>query len=175
MSSRILLFKSIFIFIWSGTALAQAPSAADVNAMKAQIDTLKADYEMRIQALETQLQEMQAQMLRVSSEGAEPPAAVSAPAAPVTPGVLNPAISVVGNFLARIDDKKVFNEERNRVDNNLNLREAEIDFRVPVDPYADAVLITSLESDTPGQFTADVEEGYVNIKKLPFMQSPLGL
>src|SRR5438034_5381601 len=57
-----------------------------------------------------------------------------------------------------------------------NLREAEIDMRVPVDPYADGVLITSLESETPGRFSVDVEEAYVNIKKLPFLSgSPLGL
>jgi len=38
------------------------------------------------------------------------------------------------------------------------------------------VLITSLESETPGRFSVDVEEAYVNIKKLPFLSgSPLGL
>jgi hypothetical protein len=58
----------------------------------------------------------------------------------------------------------------------MNLREAEVDFRVPIDPYADGVLITSFESETPGQYSIDVEEGYVNLKKLPFLESPpLGL
>jgi hypothetical protein len=47
--------------------------------------------------------------------------------------------------------------------------------RVPVDPYADGVLITSFESDKPGEIEASIEEGYVNIRKLPFMPSPLGL
>ena len=47
--------------------------------------------------------------------------------------------------------------------------------RVPVDPYADAVLITSFESEIPGQIEASIEEAYINIRKLPFMPSPLGL
>jgi hypothetical protein len=48
--------------------------------------------------------------------------------------------------------------------------------RIPIDPYADGVLITSIESETPGQFSAGVEEGYVTIKKLPFLdRPPLGL
>jgi hypothetical protein len=58
----------------------------------------------------------------------------------------------------------------------MNLREAEIDMRVPVDLYADGVLIASLESESPGKFSASVEEGYVTIKKLPFLdEPPLGL
>src|SRR5262249_9157120 len=72
------------------------------------------------------------------------------------------------------DNTRVYNQDAERIDNTLNLREAEIDMRVPVDPYADAVLITSLESDVPGKVEASVEEGYVNIKKLPFLDVPLG-
>lgn len=171
MSSRVLSFVLI-LFTLSGPVLAQTPPA-DVNALRAQIDALKADYEKRIKDLETQVEQLQTQMLQVTPE----PAAAAPPvaAAPLSPGVLNPAISVIGNFVGRIDDKKVFTEDGGRIDNNLNLREAEIDMRVPVDPYADGVLIISLESETPGKFTSDVEEGYVNIKKLPFMSSPLGL
>ncbi len=176
MKSRTFAFTFVLFFAAS-TAIAQTPTAADVTAIKAQIDTLKADYEKRIQALETQLQELQTQMLQVAPEpaGAAGPAPAAAATTPASPGALNPAISVVGNFVGRIDGQKVFNEDGGRIDNQPNLREAEVDMRVPVDPYADGVLILSLESDTPGKFNADVEEGYVNIKKLPFMQSPLGL
>jgi hypothetical protein len=70
----------------------------------------------------------------------------------------------------------VFNESGARIDNKFNLREAEIDMRVPVDPYADGVLIAAFESETPGEFSVGIEEGYVNIKKLPFLdRPPLGL
>lgn len=93
-----------------------------------------------------------------------------------TPGALNPAVSAVGNFVARADSRKVFNTEGARIDNRLDLREGEIDMRVPVDPYADGVFIASFESEEPGRYSADVEEAYVNIKKLPFLDHPpLGL
>ena len=155
------------------------PDLAVLQALKAQIDALKADYEKRIKDLEAQVEQLQTQMLQVTPE---PEAAIPS-AQPATgrtvqsiPGALNPAISVIGNFLGRADSMKVFNEDLDRVDNKLSLREAEIDMRVPIDPYADGVLITSLEAETPGRFSVDVEEGYVNIKKLPFLdRPPLGL
>lgn len=155
-------------------AQTQSPNA-DIQALRTQIEALKTEYQARIESLEKQLEEVQAQMLRVPDTTA--PAAVAAPATAASPGALNPAISVVSNFLGRADNQKVFLEGTpTRIDNTFNLREAEIDMRVPVDPYSDAVLITSFESEVPGQFTASVEEGYINIRKLPFMSSsPLGL
>jgi hypothetical protein len=169
------------LLLFSFAAAAQTPppgaQAADLAALRVQIDTLKADYEKRIQALEMQLEEIQTKMLQLTPDAA-PAAAPAAAAAPAQTSfsALNPAISVVGNFVARADNQKVFIEDGDRIDNRMNLREAEIDMRVPVDPYADGVLIMSLESEKPGEFTAGVEEGYVNIKKLPFMENtPLGL
>jgi hypothetical protein len=172
MSLRLFLFVLILYLMFSTNALAQAQSTPDVAAIRAEIDALKADYEKRIQALESQLEALQAQMLQVDTgaAAAEPPAPP-----PTILGALNPAISVIGNFVGRADDNKVFDLEGNRIDNLLNLREAEVDFRAPVDPFADGVLIMSLESETPGRFNVDVEEGYVNVKKLPFTESPLGL
>ncbi len=152
-----------------------APELAELRSLKDQIEGMRAEYEKRIKELEARLEDLQAQMLRSLPE---PSAAGPAPGQPVqtTPGALNPAISAIGNFVGRGDSRKVFNEEGARIDNKTNLREAEIDMRVPVDPYADGVLITSLESETPGRFSVDVEEAYVNIKKLPFLSgSPLGL
>jgi hypothetical protein len=144
-----------------------------------------------IEALKKQMREMQEQMKimaqrieqleREKTVQAEPePAAQQAPppstAVQTSPGILNPAISVVGNFIGRADSQKVINSDGNRIDNRFNLREAEIDMRVPVDPYADGVLIASLESNGAGSFSAGIEEGYVNIKKLPFLdEPPLGL
>ena len=151
--------------------------SATLRTLKAQIDELKADYEKRIQGLETQLEEIQKQLLQAAPESVvEPTSQPDGKGVQAIPGALNPAISVVGNFVGRVDNGKAFNSDLDRIDNKMNLREAEIDMRVPIDPYADGVLIASLESETPGSFTADVEEGYVNIKKLPFLDHPpLGL
>src|SRR5262245_50998250 len=118
MHLRFLSFALILIFVLNNALWAQAPPASNVEALKAELEALKADYEKRIQALETQLQELQAQMLQVSPEttaAAAPPP----PPTPVTPGALNPAISVIGNFVGRIDDQKVFNEA-GRTDNTVN-------------------------------------------------------
>src|SRR4030095_11413411 len=63
-----------------------------------------------------------------------------------------------------------------RVDTPCSRREAEIAFRAAVAPWADAVLIASFEADTPGDFTATIEEGYITLKKLPLLDSaPLGI
>ncbi len=139
-----------------------------------------------IESLKRQLGEMQQQMQkmveRIEQLEREKAAEAEAPPQPVqqsvqsTPGALNPAITVFGNFVGRGDSKRVFNGDGARIDNKLNLREVELDMRTAIDPYADGVLITSLESETPGKFSASVEEGYVTIKKLPFLdEPPLGL
>ena len=110
---------------------------------------------------------------------AEPNPALVQPTQPAVQSslsALNPAITVFGNFVGRGDSKRVFNEEGDRISNKFNLREVEVDMRAAIDPYADGVLIASLESETPGQFSAGVEEGYAVIKKLPFLdEPPLGL
>jgi hypothetical protein len=155
----------------------QVPGQMTIETLKAEIAAIRAEYDSRIRQLESRLEELQTQILRsvpeTETQPATPPAAVSSQ---MMAGALNPAISVVGNLVGRADSQRVFGESGNRIDNKLLLREAEIDMRVPVDPYADGVLITSLESESPSEFSAGVEEGYVNIKKLPFLdRPPLGL
>jgi hypothetical protein len=158
-----------FVFVVFNTlALAQDPA---VQELKNQIETLKQDYEKRIQELEQKVE-----LLMLQTSDAMPVESPEPPPQQTIPGALNPAISVIGNFVGRADDQGVLNEEGQSIDDKLNLRETEIDFRVPVDPYADGVLIVAFESEFPGEFEAGVEEGYVNIKKLPFLeQNPLGL
>src|SRR5438128_5063968 len=129
----------VISFWLSPVLFAQAPpagnQAADVAALRAQIEALKADYEKRIQALETQLEEIQTKMFQLTPES-EVTAGQPAAAAATTQtsfGALNPAISVIGNFVARADNQDVFAPDGDRIDNRMNLREAEIDMRVPID------------------------------------------
>ncbi len=180
----------LLVGICSASALAQAnneraslevrpqsgpdPTPAEQLAeLRAEVALLRDEYEQRMASLEAQLEDVQIQMLRAAPEEAASPAPASA--SQTAYSSLNPSISVIGNFLARGDSDRIFSPEGDRIDNNLNLRETEIDFRVPVDPYADAVLIAAFESEAPGSFEAGIEEGYINIKKLPFMSNPLGL
>jgi hypothetical protein len=161
----------------SGSNDGSASPAGAIEALRAEISAMKSEYEDRIRRLEARIEELQVQVLRGGPDAETPsPTAPPAPAAQTTAGVLNPAISVVGNLVGRADSQKVYGETGNRIDNKIILREAEIDMRVPVDPYADGVLITALESEAPSRFSVGVEEGYVNIKKLPFLDKPpLGL
>lgn len=84
--------------------------------------------------------------------------------------VLNPRMTVVGDFLWRFDDKRVYlnnNPTGDRIDDTINMREVELDLRASVDPFVDAVAIISVESDVPGNFDVSVEEFYATIKSLP--------
>ena len=83
----------------------------------------------------------------------------------------NPTVTVIGNILWRLDDKKVFldgDPAEPRVDDTFNLREVEVDLRSAIDPYADGLLILAVESETPGDFEIAVEEFVVTVKSLPF-------
>ena len=152
-------------------------NASALQAIQNQIRSLKAEYEKRIKDLEEQVAALQAQMLRGAAEAAPAAAAQAAPPPmPLIPGALNPAMTVVGSFLGRGDSQRIYNEDGARIDNRMTLRETELDLRAAIDPYADGVFIASIASETPGQYSASVEEAYVTIKKLPFQaQAPLGL
>ena len=81
--------------------------------------------------------------------------------------VLNPTLTVSGDFLWRIDDRKVFvdNVPTNAaINDTINVREVELDLRASVDPFVDGVAIISVSSEVPGQFGVDVEEFYAVIK-----------
>jgi hypothetical protein len=175
--SRILSAVTLILLFGSPAIRAQGKADPDtIQTLRLQINALKADYDKRIKELEAQVEQLQVQMLRAAAEPETPAPAAAVQPVQTMPGALNPAIGVVGNLLARGDSRKVFNEEGDRIDNRAILREAEIDLRVPVDPYADGLLIVSLEQEAAGHFSAGIEEGYVNIKKLPFLdRTPLGL
>ena len=197
---KVLVIRSFGFLVWVAFAVSQAwtfaenpkegsgareksqaeqkPDIGSLQSIRSEIELMKAEYEKRIKELEARLEQLQAQMLQVSTAPAseQPAPAPSERGVQSIPGALNPAISAIGNFVGRADSKKVFNADGNRIDNKLNLREGEIDMRVPIDPYSDGVMIASLESETPGRVSIDLEEAYVNIKKLPFLtSSPLGI
>src|ERR1051325_1776585 len=86
MTSRIITWTLIVPLVLCASGFAQAPTAADLNALRTQIDGLKADYEKRIQALEMQLQALQAQVQGQpkpeTAAAAAPPAAQQAAEVP---------------------------------------------------------------------------------------------
>ncbi len=87
----------------------------------------------------------------------EPPTAAPAPAPAVNPTFFNPAIAVIGNFLASAGHNPV------QPSPAFQVEESEISFQAVVDPYARADLFLSFTNDG-----VEVEEGYVTFLNLPW-------
>src|SRR5262249_25882366 len=88
MNSRGITCTMIVLSVLRCDGFAQTPTAADLNALRTQIDAIKADYEQRIQALEMQLQALQTQ---IQTAPKPEPAAAPTPAQAQTPGAEVPA------------------------------------------------------------------------------------
>lgn len=121
------------------------------------------DQEERIRDLEKKVQDLEKRQAETTS------------ANPLN--LLNPRLTVVGNFLWRLDDRHVLTEEGDAIDDTANVREVEIDLRASIDPYADGVAILAVESEVPGEAAIGVEEFYLGVKSLPLSfweEPPLG-
>jgi len=122
----------------------------------------------KIDDLNDRIDSLEDELARERQAHATPPQSASA---------FNPGITVFGNFFSRWDDQPVFLDDdptAARVDDNISLREVELDFRAAIDPWADGVVIATYESDVPNDFNASIEEGYVVLKKLPILDSAPG-
>lgn len=86
-----------------------------------------------------------------------PPAPTPAAAPAVNPTFFNPAIAVIGNFLANVGNNPV------QPSPAFQVEESEISFQAVVDPYARADLFLSFTNDG-----VSVEEGYVTFLTLPW-------
>ena len=182
MKSRIIVLIFLIVSPLSSVAFSQA--AADIEALKAQIEAFKADYDNRLQTLEMQLQALQGQ-----AQAAPNPPATAAPATPapapaqaqtaqVPTGaegaggpsgqlpvyggasagskVFNPDIAVIGDFLGAAGSNKV------NPDPALEMHESEVAFQAIVDPYARADFFFSF-----GEHGVDLEEGYITFPAIP--------
>lgn len=93
------------------------------------------------------------------------------------PTALNPRTTAFINVAARADSKTVLDATgQKEISNRPFLRTAELELRNAVDPYAEAVLVMSVENEAGRDFSIDAEEAYGLIKRLPILESaPLGL
>ncbi|MEO6191429.1 MAG: hypothetical protein ABIS20_00335 [Thermoanaerobaculia bacterium] len=161
---------------------AAAPANDPVADLRAQLDALKAEYERRIADLEKRLTEMQGQAPApapgeptaeatppteatppaetppqpAAPEPSEPGSGASGGGASQTGNYFNPAISVIGNFLAVGGQNRVENRP------SASLRESEVGIQAIVDPYARADFFLSF-----GEEGVDVEEGFLTFTALP--------
>jgi hypothetical protein len=142
------------------------PAGQDSPKQDSKLQDKVEDQEDRIKDLEKKIQDLEKRQAQTTS------------ANPLT--VLNPTLTVVGDFLWRVDDKEVYVDSdpaNDRIDDTLNFREMEFDLRAAVDPYVDAVAILAVESEAPGDYGVDVEEFYAVLKSLPlpfWERPPLG-
>jgi hypothetical protein len=147
----------------------QAPPT--VEQLQKRIDDLEKTHEQEMKDLRDELDDMADEAAKARAKS-QTPQTQSASA-------FNPGITVFGNFLGRVDSKAVFFDDdptQPRVDDSFLLREVELDFRAAIDPWADGVVIGTFEQTAPGEFTTGIEEGYVLMKKLPFLdEAPAGL
>ena len=124
------------------------------------------DQEDRIKALERKLAEVEKRQAAASTAGART--------------AFNPTVTVSGDFLWRFDDRKVFVDNdpaQPRIDDQINVREVELDLRASVDPYVDGVAIISFGAEVANDYGVDIEEFYVTVKTLPLPlwdEPPLG-
>lgn len=81
----------------------------------------------------------------------------------------NPRITVIGDSLGRLSASSAeLVENGNNLDDRFSLREVELDMRADIDPYAKGVLILAAGEEAPGEYTFDIEEGYITLETLPF-------
>jgi len=154
-----------------------APAAAQPDAQPPpQPPEPQPSLEDRVKALEVDLEDAQDENKDLQSQIDDLKDQVKANKPPVSLNALNPQITAFLNGASRFDDKPVASPEGTRIDDRLFMRTMEVDFRAAVDPYADAVATLSLEDEAGNGFGADLEEGYVVVKRLPIVESaPLGL
>jgi hypothetical protein len=157
--------------------LGAVPAAAQPAAKPADKPADKpATLDARVKALEVDLEDAEDANADLKSELADLKAQLAASKPPVSLNALNPQITAFLNGAMRVDDHQVTTPEGVAIDDRPFLRTAEIDFRAAVDPYADAVTIVALEDEAGEGFGAEIEEGYVVVKRLPVLESaPLGL
>jgi len=169
---RILLFAPAVAALLGPTLAAQDTTEL-LNRMKAMED--------RIKALEAEVQSLKGQPAAVPAQPAAAPVPPASPAVPMpqqqppapiagqAPGgpalggaggaaakVLNPDISVIGDFLGAAGNAA------NRPTPSLEMHESEVGFQEIIDPYARGDFFISF-----GEKGVDLEEGYITFTALP--------
>jgi hypothetical protein len=139
----------------------------EVDSLKIAADSAGTAGEERLEQLEERLE----QRLAAIENKIDAVARASAPV------VLNPRTTAFINFAARGDNRSVFDaKQQSEISNRPFLRTVELELRNPVDPYAEAIAIISLEDEAGQGYSIDAEEAYGLIKRVPILESaPLGL
>ncbi len=139
-----------------------APLAAQLTddelreALEQALATIR-DLEQRVATLEAGGEEdpLEAQLLRLIGDEEDVP-----PQRTVFPSILNPRIAVYMDTVAEAGNAE---EQLGEDGDRFSLRETEVDFRLPISPFAEGVLVTTFEDIGNGEVETLIEEGYANI------------
>lgn len=80
----------------------------------------------------------------------------------------NPRITAFGDFVFHYADDQILDDNGDNVANRFSLREAELDMRADIDPYAKGVVILAFGEESPGEYVTEVEEAYATFETLPY-------
>jgi len=147
----------------------------EVTQLRHELDSLKISHQADRTTQQDEVDEREENLDRRLQELEKKIDAVSRATAPI---VLNPRTTAFINFAARGDSKRVYDpaDPSKEVSNRPYLRTVELELRNPVDPYAEAIAIISIENQAGKEFAIDAEEAYGLIKRLPLLEeAPLGL
>ena len=152
------IFIPLFVTDARGNDVAQLQQ--ELAALRAQFNEMRVNYETKIGALETKVEDLQK---TYSIRTARP-----RPAAPVqttSPGryfqSFNPDVSVIGDFTYHATDKK---QEEFR--DQFQMRQAELAFSASVDPYGRGDFFFHVEQED-GEWRIGLCEGYLTLLTLP--------
>jgi hypothetical protein len=149
-------------------------AADDVDALRAEIAALKAEYAQRVTALEARIDQLETTAtVAIAAPVQPPPTAAPAPAPARTSAAFNPSISAIltGNYADLSQDPADFNfagfmpsgGEVGPGERSFNLGESEVTIAASVDPYFSAALTVALSSE--GEI--GVEEAFARTTSLP--------
>jgi hypothetical protein len=158
----------------------QAATDAEVEALRAEIASLKAEYTERMSALEAQIQQLQASAdasLATAVDQAAEATAYTPPAAPATArssaSAFNPAISLIlaGNYSNLSNDPEDYaiqgfipgGEEIGPGERGFNLGETELTLSASIDPYFAGALTAAISPENE----IGIEEAYFRTLSLP--------
>jgi len=140
----------------------------EIKQLKSQFEGIKSNYENRIGQLEAKIEDLE----QKSSAAEEKPAQV-AQAGQAGLGryfqSFNPDISVIGDFTFHGTDNKTDGQY-----NQFKMRQAELAFSAPVDPYSKADFFIHVEQED-GEWKIGLCEGYLTLLELPLdLQAKVG-
>jgi len=164
-------FKPIAALMAVGCCVALPAIASaddDAAALRAELQTLKADYDARVAALESRIGQLEA-----ATAAAPEPAPAPAPTSGGSASAFNPAISVVlaGSYADTSQDPGDWGiagfmpngGEIGPGERSFSLGESEITFAASVDPYFSAQLTAAIA----GEDEIGVEEAFFRTSSLP--------